>query len=51
MPLKFGDTTNPFKGALDEVRIYGSAKSAAWFRAEYDLLTNPTLITVSTEQL
>ena len=40
---------NGFGGMLDEVRVYGTAKPAAWFAAEVDNVTNPTFVTIGDE--
>lgn len=50
-PLSFGNSTYDFRGLLDEVRIYRSAKSGDWFRAEHALVvTNAAGVTVGMEE-
>lgn len=46
-----GDSSRPFAGAIDEVRIYRSAVSADWIRAEYgNLQERSSFIKVGAEE-
>ena len=50
-PLSFGNSMYDFRGLLDEVRIYRSAKSGDWFHAEHALVvTNAAYVTVGVHE-
>lgn len=40
-PLELGQSTNQYRGVLDEVRIYNTSRSPAWFQVEHRLLAAP----------
>jgi hypothetical protein len=49
--LGFGPVgAQPFRGRIDEVRIYTSTLDAAWIAAEHANLTDPSFVTVEAEQ-
>ncbi|MCX5747344.1 MAG: LamG domain-containing protein [Proteobacteria bacterium] len=42
--------TAPFRGLLDEVRVYADPPSDAWIAAEHQNLADPSFVTISSEE-